>query len=99
MAVIAAIRRSPALALALTSWGCADDPCDGFCPAAQRRVEACMAERGLAYVDAGYTDAADWRNFCDTWVWTQGVLKSTEIACTEGWQALEGSCEDVDAIW
>jgi hypothetical protein len=101
MAVIGAIRlaRLAPFAALPALWGCADDPCDGFCAAAQRRVESCLEERGLSYTDAGYTDAADWRNFCGTWVWTQGVLQSTEIACIEGWQALEGSCEDVDAIW
>jgi hypothetical protein len=78
--------------------GCAD-PCDGFCEAAAPRVAACLEERGLSYADAGFDGAGGWQNFCETWVWEQGVLGRAEAACARGSGLLDGGCEDVDAIW
>lgn len=79
---------------------CAPDDCDALCDAALVRFEACLAERGETWgPSVGYTDAADYANWCATYAWELRQLGEADT-CAETRTTLEGgTCEDAAAAW
>ena len=70
--------------------------CDMVCPAARPAFEACLDEWGLEYGEAvGYTDGADYDNWCSTWVVEQRFLARTAEVPMEATDQLEERCHQV----
>jgi hypothetical protein len=69
-----------------------------MCDAALERYEACMEERGLEW-GMGWEDARDYRNWCETWTWEQGVLEHDGVCEDLRPTFTDGTCEDYDAAW
>lgn len=88
--------------------GCAEppDPCAPMCAAATELYGGCLADWGVAWSSAGYEDAEDFRETCDTWAWQTRILeeeagKSGQIdgLCRERRALFEaGSCDDFTGI-
>lgn len=87
------------LALLPLLLGCApDDGCAATCDVALARYEACLPEWGLEW-GVAYEDAADFRNWCDTWAWEQRQLGQAD-RCAEVTGALEDAdCMGYAAAW
>lgn len=79
---------------------CAPDDCAAMCDAALVRFEACLEERGEAWgPEVGYTDAADYENWCATYTWELRQLGEADT-CAEKLPMFEdGTCDDYDAAW
>ncbi len=104
-----------ALALAGASLaGCASSSpsCDSVCGVARPAFEACLVEWGGTWgATFGYTDAADYDDWCATWVFEQRQLAATaeeageaeallDDRCIALEQSLaEGPCSDYWGLW
>ncbi len=83
------MRAHAVLSLWVLSLGCAprEDPCETLCVHAEEKFSACLAESGLEWgASVGFTSAADFQDWCDTYVWEEQELGR------EGW------CDDRQAI-
>jgi hypothetical protein len=65
----------------------ADDPCAPMCAAATDALSACLDADGLDWAAAGYADAADHRDACETWAWAQ-----RQLARDAGGADVDGAC-------
>lgn len=71
-----------------------------MCAAALDRFEGCMEASGLEWGSmVGYADAADYRNWCETWTWEARQLGEA-ASCAEKLDTFrEGTCDDYYATW
>jgi hypothetical protein len=90
------------LALAgLSSAGCASSSpsCDSLCAVARPAFEACLTEWGGSWGLAfGYSDAADYDDWCATWVFEQRQLAATAEDPTTAEAQLDQRCIDLDVL-
>lgn len=89
--------------LALTA--CSDrDPCASMCSAATQHYGGCLDLWGVAWDDAGYSDANAFFHSCETRAWANRQLEvdaghagATTDEC-EGWEAIidapDFTCQD-----
>ena len=54
--------------------------CADMCRAAASLYGDCRADDGLDWPAAGYTDAADHQDRCETWAWEMAVLEDDAVA-------------------
>jgi hypothetical protein len=88
------MRAAPLIA-ALLLCGCpaVAPSCDDVCESARPAFESCLLEWRLQWGDAvGYTDAADYDDWCGTWVTEQRLLAETSHDVTAAAAALEQRC-------
>jgi len=82
------------------------DPCTSMCATATDRYGSCLAEWDVAWEAAGYADANDFRDACDTWAWTSRHLEedaqqdgAVDQMCRDYSSQLGGgTCDDFTAI-
>ncbi len=94
--------------------GCASSSpsCDSVCGVALPAFEACLVEWGGAWgATFGYTDAADYDDWCVTWTFEQRQLAATaedsaeaeallDARCVALEESLaEGPCSDYWGLW
>jgi len=88
-----------ALALAGASLaGCVSSSpsCDSVCGVARPAFEVCLEEWGGSWgATFGYSDAADYDSWCDTWVFEQRQLAATSEDPESAEAALEARCVDL----
>ena len=76
------------------------DACDAMCDAALVRYAACLEEAGLEWgPSVGYTDPADYTNWCETWSWEARQLDEAGTCAEKREVFLEGTCDDYWAAW
>lgn len=83
-------------------------PCLPMCEAATAARGACLAEQGLDWSAAGYSDAAEHQSACETWAWEMRLLErdagcpgATASVCAardEALRAADSPCPAYDAI-
>jgi hypothetical protein len=77
-----------------------DDGCDAMCVAALDRYGGCIEEAGLTWGESvGYTSAADFTDWCETWVWE---ARQTGLATTCEEKRVtftDGTCDDYYDAW
>lgn len=80
--------------------GCADDACVAMCDAGLERFEACLEEDGQQWGESvGYADAADYRDWCETYTWELQTLGEADTCASRRDALVSGTCDDYGAAW
>lgn len=72
--------------------GCGDDACEAMCDAAEARVTTCLESEDRDWVDLGWSDVTDFRDFCATWAEEARALDQQDACPTMTTTFEEGDC-------
>lgn len=75
------------------------DPCLPMCAAAAALYGRCLDEAGADWAQAGFEDADDFTDSCETWAWEMRRLEADAVdrGHTAAQGALDAACADRDA--
>lgn len=81
--------------------GCGPDPaCVAMCEAAESRYTTCLADAGLDWgAEVGYQSAADYANWCATWVWEMEQTGGDPACAARRRVFATGTCADYYESW
>ncbi|MFT4623930.1 MAG: hypothetical protein ACI8PZ_002586 [Myxococcota bacterium] len=92
--------RPLALAGALVLLGCRSVDCESGCAEARGATRACLDAAGLDWSARGWMDAADFDDWCQTWIWEAARLDGDRghEACAVAAELADAPC-DIVLAW